>query len=210
VVNIAGRYNEALRLKERFLPFNILGLQEIATKAVNKTTKDVASFRKLAEGGFNRTFLITMKDGMEVIARLPYPVAFPSRLAVASEVATLRLVKLYGVPVPNILDYSTTKENLAGVEYIIMDKAQGNELGVRWFSLPDLERAKLIGRLSKIEQILFSIPLPASGSIFYRKHLDASVPFKDIPGTEFCVGPSVEQRWWHDRQGQIEIQRGPC
>ena len=199
MVNVAGRYNEALRLKERFLPFDIPGLQEIATKAVNKTTKDIASFRKLAEGGFNRTFLITMKDGIEVIARLPYPVAFPGRLAVASEVATLRLVKLHGVPVPNVLDYATTKENLAGVEYIIMDKAQGNELGDRWFSLPDLERAKLIDRLSKIEQILFSIPLPASGSISYRKDLDASVPFKDIPGTEFCVGPSVEQRWWHDR-----------
>lgn len=192
------------------MPFDILGLQEVAARAVKKTTKDIAAFRKLAEGGFNRTFLITMKDGTEVIARLPYPVAFPSRLTVASEVATLGLVKLHGVPVPNVLDYSTTRENPAGVEYIIMDKAQGEELGDRWFSLPDLDRAKIIGRLSKIEQILFSIPLPASGSIFYKKDLDSTVPFEPIPGTEFCVGPSVEQRWWNNRQDQTEIQRGPC
>jgi aminoglycoside phosphotransferase (APT) family kinase protein len=123
------------------LTFNILGLQEVAAKAVKKSTKDVANFRKLAEGRFNRTFLIMIRDGEEVIARLPYPVAFPSRLAVASEVATLRLVKLHGVPVPNDLDYSTTQENPVGAEYIIMDKAQGEELGDRWFSLPDLDRA---------------------------------------------------------------------
>lgn len=190
--------------------FSIRGLQEAAAKAVDKNVKEVAAFAKLAEGGFNRTFLITMKDGEEVIARLPYPVAFPSRLTVASEVATLRLVKLHGVPVPNVLDYSTTRENPVGAEYIIMDRARGEELGDRWFSLPDLERAKLIGRLSKIEQTLFSIPLPASGSIFYKTDLDPSVPAEDIPGTEFCVGPSVEQRWWYGGRDEIPGPRGPC
>lgn len=151
-----------------------------------------------------------MKDGLEVIARLPYPIAFPNRLTVASEVATLGWVKLHGIPVPNVLDYSVAKENPVGVEYIIMDRAQGEELGDRWFSLPDLDRAKIIGRLSILEHRLFSIPLPASGSIFYQKDLDASIPFKDIPGTEFCVGPSVEQRWWHDRRDKLHIFRGPC
>ncbi|KAH7372259.1 kinase subdomain-containing protein [Pyrenochaeta sp. MPI-SDFR-AT-0127] len=201
--------NEASRRKERTLPFNIIKLQEVAAKAINRTTKDVASFRKFAEGGFNRTFLTRMKDGMEVIARLPYPIAFPSQLAVASEVATLNLVKLYGVPVPDVLNYSTTKENPVGAEYIIMEKAQGEELGDRWFTLPDIDRAKLIGRLSQIEQRLFSIPLPASGSIFYKKDLDSSIPAKEIPGTEFCTGPSVEQRWWHAERGDMNLFRGP-
>ncbi|KAI9708771.1 MAG: hypothetical protein M1820_003726 [Bogoriella megaspora] len=202
-------YNEALRLNERNLLFNIPGLLQLAAKAVNGTTKDVAAFGKLAEGGFNRTFLITMKDGLEIVARLPYPVAFPSQLTVASEVATLGLVKSHGVPVPNVLDYSTTSENPIGVEYILMEKAQGEELGDRWFSLPDLDRAKIIGRLSQIEEKLSSIPLPASGSIFYRKDLDASLPVIDILGNKFCVGPSVGQRWWHDRRDRLQIFRGP-
>jgi hypothetical protein len=170
----------------------------------------VASFRKLAEGGFNRTSLITMKDGQEVIARLPYPIALPSRLIVASEVATLGLVRLHGLPVPTILDYSTTQENLVGTEYIIMEKAVGEELGDRWFSLADDERAKLVTRLSKVKHNLFSISLPASGSVFYKKDLDSSFPCEDIPGTEFCVGPSVEQRWWADGRDQLDVFRGPC
>lgn len=91
-----------------------------------------------------------------------------------------------------------------------MEKAAGEKLGDSWFSLPDLERAKLIGRLSQIENLLFSIPLPASGSIFYKKDLDKSTPSIEIADTEFCVGPSVEQRWWHDQRGQLDVNRGPC
>lgn len=192
-----------LRQKERFLAFNVLGLQEVAAKALS-------SFRKLAEGGFNRTFVIGMYDGREVIARLPYPIAFPSRLTVASEAATLMFVRSCGVPAPEVLDYSTTTENLVGAEYIIMEKAAGEELGDRWFSLPDLDRAKILGRLSQIENLRFSISLPASGSIFYKKELDSAVPSHQIPNTGFCVGPSVEQRWWHDRRGELNIHRGPC
>jgi hypothetical protein len=204
------RYNEVLRQRERFLPFDIRGLQEIAAKAVQRLPRDVVSFRKMAEGGFNRTFVIGMKDGCEVIARLPCSIAFPSQLTVASEVATLRFVRSCGIPVPEVLDYSTRIDNVVGAEYIIMEKAAGEELGNRWFSLPDLDRAKMIGRLSQIENSLFSILLPASGSIFYKKDLDKSTPSLKIPGTEFCIGPSVEQRWWHDRRGQLDVYRGPC
>jgi hypothetical protein len=85
-----------------------------------KSTEDVIAFRKLAEGGFNRTFEIIMNDGSVVIARLPYRVTYPHRLSVASEVATLRFLKLHGVPVPEVLDYSTTEINAVGVEYIII------------------------------------------------------------------------------------------
>ncbi|KAF2673621.1 hypothetical protein BT63DRAFT_467179 [Microthyrium microscopicum] len=202
-------YNETLRQKERFLAFNVLGLQDIAAKAIGKSASDVVSFRKLAEGGFNRIFVIGMNDGREVIARLPCSIALPSRLTVASEAATIMFLRSHGVPVPEVLDYSTTTENAAGVEYIIMEKAAGEELGDRWFSLPDLDRAKLVGRLSQIESLLFSIPLPASGSIFYKKDLDSAIPSLQISNTEFYVGPSVEQRWWHDQRGELNVSRGP-
>lgn len=198
------------RQKERFLPFDSRGLQDIAAKAAHGSAHDVVSFRKLAEGGFNRTFAISMKDGREVIARLPCSIAFPSRLTVASEVATLRFVRSRGIPVPEVLDYSITTENSVGAEYIIMEKAAGEELGNRWYSLPDLDRVRIIGRLSQIENSLFSINLPASGSIFYKRDLEESTPSVEIPGTEFCIGPSIEQRWWHGRRDQIDVYRGPC
>ena len=36
--------------------------------------QDVNTIEKLDEGGFNRIFLITMHDGFQMIARIPYPV----------------------------------------------------------------------------------------------------------------------------------------
>lgn len=42
------------------------------------------------EGGFSRVFVFTMDDNSRVVARLPFPLAGPARLATASEVATIQ------------------------------------------------------------------------------------------------------------------------
>lgn len=41
------------------------------------------------DGGFNRVFVFTM-DNSRVVARLPFPLAGPAKLATASEVATIQ------------------------------------------------------------------------------------------------------------------------
>ena len=76
---LCDRYNEPLRLKERILHFNVIELNQAAAAAVGKDVASVQSFRKLAEGGFNRTFELII-DGLEVIARLPYPSTYPKYL----------------------------------------------------------------------------------------------------------------------------------
>ena len=53
---------------------------------------NIDTFVKLAEGGFNQTFLNTMHDGFEMEARIPYPVTVPKFYAIASEVATMRFL----------------------------------------------------------------------------------------------------------------------
>jgi hypothetical protein len=50
------------------------------------------SIVKLFEGLHNKTFLLRMDDGEEIIARLPNPNAGPPFLTVASEVATRQFV----------------------------------------------------------------------------------------------------------------------
>ena len=42
------------------------------------------------EGGFNRVFIFTMDDNSRVVARLPFSLAGPAKLATASEVATIQ------------------------------------------------------------------------------------------------------------------------
>ena len=59
------------------MPFNVNELIKAAAQSVNKYELDVKSFRKMAEGGFNKVFEITIDDGMAVIARLPFLSTMP-------------------------------------------------------------------------------------------------------------------------------------
>lgn len=55
------------------------------------------------EGGFNRSFIITMGDGTRVVARLPTEIAGPRRLTTNSEVATMTYCKPGCPPVIDLL-----------------------------------------------------------------------------------------------------------
>ncbi|KIM43983.1 hypothetical protein M413DRAFT_25481 [Hebeloma cylindrosporum] len=56
--------NNGLRLKERRREFDVDELCKLAAQSVGRSPQDINTFVKLAEGGFNRTFLITMHDGV--------------------------------------------------------------------------------------------------------------------------------------------------
>lgn len=124
--------NDASRHSERRRVFNVLELKRLAAASVNRTPEDVSLFEKLAEGGFNRMFLVTMCDGLQLVARIPYPVTEPKYLAVASELATMEFLRAHGIPVPRVYSYSATTENNAGTEYIVMERVRGTNLGDRY------------------------------------------------------------------------------
>ena len=211
------RYNEPLRLKERILHFDVAELKKAAAAAVSKDAASVQSFHKLAEGGFNRVFELTI-DGLQVIARLPYPSTYPKHFSVASEVATMDLVRSYGVPVPKVLDYSTTCNNAVGAEYIIMEKVNGRDLGDIWYELSEKERIKVVVQVVKVESVLFSISLPGCGSIYYKRDLENGTEAVNIAAGEgagksagqLCIGPDVAQKWWYDKRDQLPVSRGSC
>jgi aminoglycoside phosphotransferase (APT) family kinase protein len=104
-------------------------LKRLAALSVQQREDDVTGFVKLAEGGFNRCFLVTMRNGIKVVARIPYPVTEPKSLVIASEVATMDFLRSHGIPVPRIFGYSTTESNSAGTESIFMEFVRGTNLG---------------------------------------------------------------------------------
>ncbi|KAF8154517.1 hypothetical protein B0H34DRAFT_526236 [Crassisporium funariophilum] len=69
-----------------------------------------------------------MHDGFEMVARIPYPITVPKFYAIASEVATLRLLRSYGLPVPELYGYSPSSDNAAKTEYIFMEFMKGTKL----------------------------------------------------------------------------------
>jgi aminoglycoside phosphotransferase (APT) family kinase protein len=169
----------------------------------------VASITKLAEGGFNRVLQITFYDGYAVLARLPYKTTVPKHHAVASEAATLALLRAQGVPVPKVLAYSPDQTNAVGTEYILLEKLEGTPLSDQWFSMDTKTRVKIMRQIVDVERRFMSIHFPASGSLYYRRDLDGSqhsIPVSD----DIVVGPTAQHEWWYRERASLDIDRGPC
>ncbi|KAL4735270.1 kinase-like domain-containing protein [Aspergillus similis] len=205
-------YNDALRHRERKRAFNISGLKRLAALAGQQKEDDVVGFEKLAEGGFNRSFKITMRNGFQFVARIPYPVTEPKFLVVASEVATIDFLCSHGIPVPKVFGYSAVADNSAGTQYIFMELVQGQNLGDIWFTLSEPERITLVTKLVQLESRLFGLRFPASGSLYYYDDMPAHDNPVVVPSPSltrrFCIGPDTSLGLWeiYDYQAQSHLE----
>ena len=167
---------------------------------------------KLAEGGFNRTFLVTMHDGFEMVARIPYPVTVPKFYAIASEVATMRFLRSYGLPVPEVYDYSPSSDNAAKTEYIFMEFVRGTKLTDVWLEMKEQDIDSVLRQVVQLESRMMSIPFPAGGSLYYTSDLEKVAGETGIPldDKSFCIGPDARVHMWYGRRSLLDVNRGPC
>ncbi|PWY71413.1 hypothetical protein BO83DRAFT_447084 [Aspergillus eucalypticola CBS 122712] len=177
-----GRYNEKVRLAERRLEFNADALKTAVARSLQRCDTNIKSLTKLAEGGFDRVLQITMNNDTQLSTS-------PRQLAIASEVATLALLRAHGLPVPRVYAYSTDAKNPVGSEYIIMEKLPGRPLA---------------------DPKLHAIQLPASGSIYYASDLPSDSPRIAVPDSDVCIGPSAALKWWFAERASLRVYRGPC
>ncbi|KAG2366298.1 protein kinase subdomain-containing protein PKL CAK Fmp29 [Suillus spraguei] len=198
--------------------FKVDELRRLAAEAVNRSPDDIVRLEKLAEGGFNRTFLITMRCGFQMVARILYPVTIPKYFAVASEVATMALFCFLGLPIPEAYGYSPMPDNAAGTEYILMESVEGTNLSDIWFDLGEREIISISRQLAELESKMMSITFPAGGSLYYTADLEnaaGSVSWPTRPGItledkHFCVGPDTNLRLWWGKRSQLDLDREPC
>ena len=175
---------------------------------MNCKTEQIVGFRKLAEGGFNRIFLITLDTGFQLVARIPYPLLVSKNYALASEVATMNFLRSKGLPIPEVYAYSFTANNEAETEYILMEYVKGTDLSQAWFSLKENEIISLMEQLAKVESTMMSISFPAGGSIYYTRDLkelsgNEGIPLdnrakSNVPQKgQFCIGPDISVPLWY-------------
>ncbi|KAJ5123986.1 uncharacterized protein N7515_007811 [Penicillium bovifimosum] len=206
----SGRFlfNEELRRAERRIQFDVDALARAACHSVGRHVNDVASITKLAEGGFNRVLQVTFDDGYAVLARLPYKTTVPKHHAVASEAATLALLRAHGVPVPKVLAYSPDQTNAVGTEYILLERLEGTPLSDQWFSMDTKTRVKVMRQIVDLERRFMSIHFPASGSLYHRRDLDGSQHFIPV-SDDIVVGPTAQHEWWYRERASLKVDRGP-
>ncbi|RMZ83193.1 hypothetical protein DV738_g1427, partial [Chaetothyriales sp. CBS 135597] len=210
-------FNEKKRLTERHVEFNVDGLAETVCNSTRRSLSELTSITKLAEGGFNRMIEVSFSDGYTVLARIPYQKTTPKNLVIASEAATLFLLRSHGLPVPKVLGYSTTCHNPVGTEYVILEKVDGKPLGDQWFSMTNKARLKIMSQIVDLETKYMAIPFAANGSLYHRKDLDSdalAVPIdqssaSDDGGNDLVLGPTVKYEWWYQERASLDVNRGP-
>lgn len=89
----SGRWlwDEQEQLRKRYRRFNVPALCQIACESVG--ARECTSMSKMAEGESNKVFRLVMDNGEVVIARVPMPNIGPTRLIMASEVASMDFVR---------------------------------------------------------------------------------------------------------------------
>ncbi|KAI6001439.1 hypothetical protein EDD15DRAFT_2232009 [Pisolithus albus] len=72
--------NDELCHAERRRDFNVDGLCRLAAESVQRSPDDIDSLRKITEDGYDRIFLVTMRDGFRIVAHIPYLATTPKYL----------------------------------------------------------------------------------------------------------------------------------
>ncbi|KAJ5217349.1 hypothetical protein N7468_010357 [Penicillium chermesinum] len=213
------------KLAMRYRKFNLQALLDTSVKAVGDGLSCV-KLLKCVEGQFNKAFLLTMSNGLEIIARLPNPNAGPAFYTVASEVATRHFLRdKIGIPIPRIYDWSAEAHNSVGAEYILEEKATGQPLGSVWANLTFASQLDIVSQIVDMEKKLASITFPKHGCIYYETDLlsrsldyealdsqhgslGSATSRNDQPLT-FVIGPSANPVFWEREKATMNLDRGP-
>ncbi|KGO69662.1 Aminoglycoside phosphotransferase [Penicillium italicum] len=118
----------------------------------------------LAQGAFNKIYNVSIDDE-PFIMRVSLPV--DPQYKVMSEVATMDWVRrVTSLPIPRIITYQSSRDNLVGFEWMLMTKMPGKPFGEILQSLPFAVKARLVKELAASSASLFRNQLRGIGNIY--------------------------------------------
>ncbi|KAL9597819.1 MAG: hypothetical protein Q9219_004896 [cf. Caloplaca sp. 3 TL-2023] len=212
-------WNEELQLQKHYRKFNVPGLMSIAAKCSG--AGKCSNIFKLAEGGSNKVFKLVMDNGSTMIAHVPYLDAGPPFNMTASEVATMDFARtILQLPVPQVISWSAHTDNPVESEYILMEEAQGTQLGEVWDQMEIDNKLKVVEEIIAIERKLVSLSFTRYGNLYFatdsfqgceKAEILGNVPqlLKDQVRSTFVIGPVVDSAFWEGERARMAIDRGP-
>lgn len=83
-----------------------------------------------------------------MVARIPYPATVPKY---ASQVATMAFLRPFGLPVPQVYEYSPVSDNAGKTELTFMGFMGGTNLSYVWPELGGLDVASILRQLAQLD-----------------------------------------------------------
>jgi aminoglycoside phosphotransferase (APT) family kinase protein len=143
---------------------------KVARCALNITDEAECVVEFLAEGTFNKVYVIQCGTFNSYVLRVGLPVH--PRLKSMSEQATIQYVRHHtNVLAPQVLSADSSNNNELGFEWMVMERVMGDELGNRWLSLSWLKKELLVRNVVALYAQLFQKRFAAMGNLYTAKDL---------------------------------------
>lgn len=161
----------------------------------------------LAEGMYNKVYTVEATnpetgETTECIFRCALP-DFPW-YRIQTEVSTMELVRHHTtIPVPKIYAFDSSMKNALGLEWMLMEKIQGQTLCDAKETMSFGSKVELHKTVADWVDQLSRITFDKMGSIYH----DWSKPLSDI--SSYKVGPMVYDDFNYDMRLDFPIKRGP-
>ncbi|KAJ7090561.1 kinase-like domain-containing protein [Mycena crocata] len=200
-------YNESQQMAQRYTKFDVPALNRVISSVCGGAS---VLFMQKKEGVFNKSFIATLTNGRQVVARIKNPVAGPAHLCTASEVATMDFARnVLGVPVPKVLTWSSqAATNGVGAEFIVMQSAPGVQLSAIWSTLGPRDKKNIVNSLIATEQRLLEARFSHYGSLYYKTDVPSSSQ-APLSNDKFCIGPIADRTFYEDERASMPLDRGP-
>ncbi|CAG7974970.1 unnamed protein product [Penicillium nalgiovense] len=207
-----GRFvvEEAENLRRREIKFDLNNLAQAAADSVGAA--QCSSIKKYPNGMFNKSFLMTMVDGQEIVAKVPNPNAGVPHFTTASEVATMDFArKVLNAPAPHVhACNSRAKSHPVGAEFIIMDKVEGVPLSEVWDTTQLQQKLKVILAMTSLQKEWLTVSFSHYGSLYYAGDVQ-SLAYNHyvnegmaINDPEFAIGPATGRDWFDAGRSQTD------
>lgn len=147
-------------------------------------------------------FIFYTDNAKQIVARLPFALAGPSRLTTNSEVATIKYLQAKtNIPIPTILDWNDDASTIIGSEYIIMEHAPGILLHQKWPTMDVSDQIKCIAAIYEKLKEIVDLNFPAYGSLYFSRTPDITASKLPLD-QEFCIGPHCGAIYWNCNVGR--------
>ncbi|KIM42253.1 hypothetical protein M413DRAFT_70929, partial [Hebeloma cylindrosporum] len=222
-------WNSEINKKIRYTPFNVEGLQGVASQVA--LAQRCTSMSKMGEGSSNKVFLLKFDNGKEMLARIPCPVTGNLTLSTASEAATMEYVRLryhsgsadsQAFPkVPRVLAWDSSFENPAAWPYILGEHLPGITLDNKWLDMEGQALKDAIHDIVRFETDILQETFSHHGSIYFADSISDELRerplYAELPtdllqmdlAKKFRIGLTVNREWWRGLYGEIAADRGP-
>ncbi|KAI1875415.1 hypothetical protein JX265_004473 [Neoarthrinium moseri] len=158
---------------------SLVDIENLCRKELRIDTGDTCAVSFRAEGAFNKLYLIEMNQGKSLL-RVSLPVHPHNKTR--GEVTTLRFLRdRTDVPVPEVIAFDDSSDNLIGFEWILMEMMPGVSVYKRWRTLTMFQKVALVQRVAELQTQISLKSFSKIGTLKSSDHFDYDVgrgPFR--------------------------------